>query len=212
VKDGTDDTFCSPEPLPVAESREGVGRAVAVQSGGNSPGDSSLSDSPINDARDTSEWDSYVDSQIRNSWPDLGIDEQAFCDEYLDNGYKHREAALAVERPANSGIKLLNKPLCREYIVWNENKRRQRRVVSERFFDAQLTELYDKAIGEVEVPLVTGSGVCLEAKKFNGGLALQIIQERAKISGITKPEMAELGVTVVLDMAALTGTKVVSEQ
>ena len=205
MSDGADDSLCSPEFIPDEDEGEDIGRGVSVETGSNRAGNSLLSDTPSNSLGLTSEWDTYIDSQIRDSWSDLKHDEQAFCDEFLDNGYKHREAALTIERSADSGIRLLNKPLCREYIHFHEQKRRARRIVSERFFDAQLADLYDQAIGDVEVPLVTGSGIELTAKKFNGPLALGIIQERGKLSGVTKPDAPDNQINVIIDVGALTG-------
>ena len=208
MDDVADDAFSSQEPRLVKDEAEDAGREIAVDAGGNSSGGSLLLDSKSNGAPNTSEWDSYVDTQIHKGWPDLTFEEQGFCDEYLENGYKHREAAVVVGRSPSAGIRLVNKPLCREYIMYYENKRRQRRIVSERFFDAQLTELYDMALGEIEVPIVTGSGEELTARKFNGPLALAVLQERAKISGVSKPDETEVGgVNVIIDVGALVGHK-----
>lgn len=48
----------------------------------------------------------------------------------------------------------------------------------------------------------------LTAKKFNGALALGIIQERAKLSGVAKPEQADTQVNVIINEAALIGVQV----
>jgi len=214
----TDDKLCGGEPMVTEVKGEDVGREVTVQTGGNSPGSALLLDTQSQELEPASEWDTYVDSQIRSDWKDMPFEERAFCDEYLENGYKHRLAAESAGYALSAGIRLINKPLLREYIHWAEAKKRSRTLVSEHFFDAQLAELYDQAIGEVEVACVTGQGDKFDALKFDGRLALSIIQERAKISGVSKPEIAEGtgGVTVVIDVGALLGkekpTKVVSEQ
>jgi len=212
-----DNKFCSGEPMVTEVKGESTGRDIVVEAGSNSAGSALLLDQESKGLEPTNEWDTYIDSQIRSDWKDMPFEERAFCDEYLENGYKHRLAAESAGYALSAGIRLVNKPLLREYIHWAEAKKRSRRLVSEHFFDAQLAELYDQAIGEVEVDLVTGQGDAFRALKFNGGLALSIIQERAKISGVSKPEIAEGagGVTVVIDVGALLGkekTKVVSEQ
>ena len=213
MTNGADDQLCGVESVSVAESAIDSGQSSSGDAGSDSSKSSLLSNQKSDLAGPTSEWDTYVDTQIRHDWVDLGHDERAFCDEYLENGYKHRDAAETIDRPPSSGIRILHKPLCREYIHLMEAKRRDRRIVSERFLDAQLSQLYDQATGEEAVPLVTGSGMELTAKKFNGQLALGIIQERAKLSGVAKPEIADTQVNVIIDMNALTGdNKVVSEQ
>lgn len=213
MTNGADDQLCSVEPVSVAESAIDSGRKATVPSGSDSPESTLLSDQKSSLAGPTSEWDTYVDTQIRNDWVDLGHDEKAFCDEYLENGYNHRDAAVTIERSANAGIRILNKPLCREYILHAENKRRSRSLITEMFMEAQYFQLLDEANGEVEVAIVTGSGASLNAKRYDGNLKKAVLEAMGKLSGISKPELGDTQVNVIIDMNALTGNnKVVSEQ
>jgi len=193
------------------------GRSVVVQIGSDSGSGSQGLDQESLDTTAADEWDSYIDTQKRDGWSDLDYAKQAFCDEYLSNGYNHREAAVSVDFPVHRGKKLLNDPLCREYIVEAEQARRNRSLVTERFLEAQYFQLLDQANGDEEVAIVTGSGAQLNAKKFDGNLKHAVLKELGAISGVTKPDAAALGgVTVIIDMGALTGAdhkpKVISEQ
>ncbi len=205
--DGTHDPLCSVESTPVAEQGSGTGSEVIEQPGISSPGGSSVSNQTLLGTESPDEWDTYVESQERNGWLDISIDEIAFCDEYLANGYKHREAAISCEFAASAGIRLVRKPLLRAYITHQQDKKRLRSIVTERFLDAQLMDLYDQAIGEVDVAIVTANGDEISAKKFNGSLALSIIQERSKTAGVTKGEEGKGGalVNVTIDMGSLLG-------
>lgn len=213
MTDGADQQLHSIELQPIAESGGDSGRTVSVESGSDSTKSSLLSDPKSDLAGPTSEWDTYVDTQLRNDWPDLGHDEQAFCDEYLENGYNHREAAELIDRPLSAGIRLLNKPLCREYILWQEHKRRARSLITELFLESQYFQLLSEANGDVEVPLVTGSGIQLNAKKYDGTLKKAVLDSMGKLSGVSKPEVSDTQVNVIIDVGALIGeNKVVSEQ
>ncbi len=166
-----------------------------------------LPNSQSNETAVASEWDTYVNNQIRDKWPDLSFQKRHFGNEYLKNGYNHREAALSCGRIANAGIRLISEPLIREYILYLEAQRTSRSIISERFLEAQYMELLSQANGEVEVPLVTGAGEKITAQKFNGSLKLAVLQELGKVSGVTKPDAQETGkVTVVIDIGKLTGT------
>ena len=216
MTNGADEQLHSVGPEPI-EGEGGVsGRTVPEQPAGDRATSSLLSNPQSALAGPTSEWDTYVDTQIRHDWVDLPHDERAFCEEYLVNGYNHRDASEAIDRPASSGIRLLNKPLCREYILWTEHKKRARSLITEQFMESQLFQTLDQANGDVDVPLVTGSGIKIVAKKFNGPLKLAVLQEMGKLSGISKPEVSDVNLTVVIDVGALIGeenkNRIVSEQ
>ena len=207
VENGDNDSLGSVESAPVAEQGSGVGSEVTKQPGSNGTSGTQKPDQVLLGAESPDEWDTYVESQERNGWLDISVDEIAFCDEYLQNGYKHREAALVCEWNPAKGIRLVNKPLLRAYIAHQEDKKRLRSIVTERFLDAQLMELYDQAIGEVPVAIVTANGGEMTACKFNGALALSIIQERSKTAGVTEEDKGKNGplVHVSINMADLLG-------
>ena len=216
MTNGADEQLHSVGPESV-ESEGGIaGRAISVEPPSDSAGSSLLSDSQSNLAGPTSEWDTYVDSQIRHDWVDLPHHERAFCEEYLVNGYNHRDAAEVIERPPNSGITLLHKPLCREYILWSEQKKRARSLITEQFLESQYFQLLEQANGDIEVHLVTGSGLKLTAKKFDGPLKKAILDSMGKLSGVTKPDESTTPINVIIDVGALIGeenrAKIVSEQ
>lgn len=154
-----------------------------------------------------------VNSQKEKGFPILTEQERAFGYEYITNGYNHRSAAEKCGRPADAGVGLKRKPYIAAFIAHLQEVTFQSEIIVKDFIDAKLDDLYDMAVGEVEVPLVTGDGSTFTAKKFQGGLALNIIQERAKLHGITKPaEEGGGGVKVYIDMRAALGEKSVDNE
>lgn len=131
----------------------------------------------------------YVSNQRENGWPDLHPQFKAFAETYLINGYDHRKAAEEVGFPPARGIALLRNTLIRVFISDIQSSILETGIVTKDLIDARLDVLYEMAIGEIEIPIVTGMGDEFYAKKFHGQLALSIIQERSKMHGITKPEI-----------------------
>ena len=149
-----------------------------------------------------------VDNQITAGWPVLSDQDKAFAYEYIENGYDHRSAASEVGYSADTGIKLKRKPYIAAFIQHLQERMYKSNTVVKEFIDAKLDDLYDMAIGDVEVPLVLGDGTEKTAKKFHGGLALQILQERSKTHGIVKEEIGNKGQVIInIDLGMALGQK-----
>lgn len=154
-----------------------------------------------------------IDVQKENNFPILSEQERAFGYEYIANGYNHRKAAQKCGHSANTGISLKRRPYVAAFIAYLQEKSFCSELVVKDFIDAKLDELYDMAIGDTEVPIVLGDGTSMEAKKFQGTLALNILQERSKMNGITKEaDIGNTGVKVYIDMRAALGEKEVSAE
>ena len=149
-----------------------------------------------------------IDNQKAGNWPALSDQDRAFGYEYIQNGYDHRLAASEVGYSPDSGIKLKRRPYVAAFIQHLQEQMHESNFVVKGFIDARLDDLYDMAIGEVEVPLVLGDGTEKTAKKFHGGLALQILQERSKTHGIVKEEKTNHAQVIVnIDMGMALGQK-----
>jgi hypothetical protein len=151
---------------------------------------------------------SLVDQQAERNWIILEPEEKAFAQEYVINGYDHRNAADKVGYSPNTGLSIKRRPYVAAYIEYLLDRMHASNLVVKGFIDAKLDDLYDMAIGDEEVPLVLGDGSCIDAKKFHGGLALQILQERSKVAGIVKDEKVNQGqVTINIDLGRALGQK-----
>lgn len=149
-----------------------------------------------------------VKAQEERGWPDIEPVHKAFAHEYVLNGYDHLSAAERVGIARSGGIRVRRKPLVSAYINWLQERKLKSDIITKDFVSARLEDLYDMAIGEIDIPLVTGAGESFYAKKFQGGLALQILQEQSKMNGITKPDENNGGnVTVNIDMGFALGQK-----
>ncbi len=156
--------------------------------------------------------DDDIEIQKGKDWPGVEPSHKAFAYEYVSNGYNHSDAAEKVGLPRSSGLRIRRLPLVTAFIAWIQEAKFQTTIITKEFIECKLDDLYDMAIGEVDVPCVTGSGETFSAPKFQGGLALQILQERSKMNGITKQEEKDnSGVTVVISMENAIGAPVTIE-
>ena len=154
-----------------------------------------------------------LELEIESNWPSLCPQEKGFALEYIENGFDHREAAKTVGRAKAAGIKLLRKPLVHAYISHLQKQYVQESLFTQQFYEAKLLELYEMAVGDVEVPMVDSDGEQFKAKKFHGSLALNILKERGLTTGVAKPEeRGPGGVKVVIDMGALLGNAPVTTE
>ena len=186
----------------------GIKQEIAVQPEGSGPSDSQAVNKalPVSGSKHEQYTDEFVEYQIAEGWPDLDNQERAWADEFVINGFNHREAAVEVGLPAKKGIHLTRKPLLRRYISYIQQKMSVGTIVTKEFIDAHLQELYERAIGEVAVPLVTGDGRPFEANKYDGNLAIKILQERGKLAGVVEDDSNSGHTTnVIIDVGALVG-------
>lgn len=149
----------------------------------------------------------YLDKQREQDFPDLCEQLRAFCHEYVANGYDHRQAAIEVGRAASGASKLLRNPLVRHYVRYLQDIRMDSSFVTKDFMEAKLSEMMEMAMGEVEIPVVLADGEQHNVKKFQGELALKILQKRGELSGAAKPAETSGGgnVSVHIDVGALLG-------
>lgn len=151
---------------------------------------------------------SLVDQQAERNWLILSTEEKAFSQEYVINGYDHRSAATKVGFAAATGISIKRRPYVAAYIEHLLERMHSANLVVKGFIDAKLDDLYDMAIGDEPVPIILGDGSAIDAKKFHGGLALQILQERGKLHGLIKEEKRNQGqVTINIDLGKVLGEK-----
>jgi len=147
-----------------------------------------------------------VERNRENGFQDLGDQRRAFCIEYVSNGYKERKAAVKVGFAESTGAKLKREPLVAAYIVDLQKKYLAESIVTKQTLDVYLDELEDIAMGRVSIPIVTGSGEKINAKKFHADMAMKVYNERSKLHGIVEEEdKANAAVNVTINMAGMTG-------
>jgi len=146
-----------------------------------------------------------------DNFPDLDDVRQAFCITYVQNGYKHREAAATVGLSPDRGISLKREPLCAAFIADLQKKYLAESLVTKEMLDMRLDVLEEIAMGEVEVPFVSGLGATFNAKKFYPDLALKIYQERAKLHDFADEENKVAPVNVTINVGAMLGQTVISD-
>ncbi len=137
-----------------------------------------------------------------------GLDEvrQAFCIAYVQNGYRHRDAAVAVGLMPDVGIGMKREPVCAAFIVDLQKKYLAESSVTKEMLDIKLDTLEDMAMGDIEVPMVSAMGAQIHLKKFHPELAMKVFQERAKLHNFADEENKVAPVNVTINVAALLGT------
>jgi hypothetical protein len=131
----------------------------------------------------------YLEQQKEKDWPDLQPQHRAFAEVYVFNAYDHRAAAKEAGLNPDLGVKLKRVPLIRAYIAHIQKQLFESNIVTKDFVDAKLDDLLDMAMGEIEVACVDAkTSQEFNAKKFHGQLALQVLQEKSRLSGIQTPD------------------------
>jgi len=131
----------------------------------------------------------FINEQAENDWPCLSYKYRVFAEEYVSNGYDHRQAANDAGFSREKGIVLTRNPFIKTYVSYIRGFDKTKSLVTRDFVDSKLAELYDMAIGDEKIDQVTSKGETFAASLFDGKLALGILQERAKINGIYETGM-----------------------
>jgi len=148
---------------------------------------------------------SAVAANRENDFQDLDPLRQAFCITYVQNGYKHRDAAVAVGLDPGTGTRLKREPLCAAFIADLQRKYLAESSVTKEMLDIRLDVLEEMAMGEVDVNMVNSLGAQMSVKKFHPELALKIYQERAKLHDFADEENKVSPVNVTINVGAMLG-------
>ncbi len=148
---------------------------------------------------------STIERNRENGFEDLEDQKKAFCIKYVTNGYNHREAAEDVGINPNRGIQLKNEPLISAYIHDLQQQFLAESIVTKQVMDSKLDVLEDIAMGRVEIPLVTGAGDKIEAKKFHPDLAMKVYAEKVRLHKVVEDAKGSGHVNVVINMAGMIG-------
>lgn len=148
---------------------------------------------------------STIERNRENGFMDLDEAKKAFCIVYVTNGYKHREAAEEAGLNPDKGIQLKREPLVSAYIYDLQQQYLAESIVTKQVMDAKLDELEDIAMGRVEIPLVTGAGDKIEAKKFMPDMAMKVYSEKVRLHKIVEDKSKSGHVSVSINMAGMVG-------
>ena len=148
---------------------------------------------------------SAVERNRGNGFEDLDEAKKAFCILFVTNGYKHREAAEEAGFNPDKGVQLKKEPLVSAYIHDLQKKYLAESIVTKQVMDTKLDELEDIAMGRVEIPMVTGAGDKIDAKKFHPDMAMKVYSERTKLHKIVEDGKGSGHVSVTINVAGMIG-------
>ncbi|KKK47800.1 hypothetical protein LCGC14_3151500, partial [marine sediment metagenome] len=124
---------------------------------------------------------------------ELGPQLKLFCYEYLVD-FNYRRAAVAVERSADAGIKLLRNPTVTRYIKILTDELAGESLISRDMVQYELLNNFlPKARGDEAINGVDRDGKQWSGKVTNMGAHAKAIELMAKHSGFTLPEIVKGG-------------------
>ena len=147
----------------------------------------------------------YIKVQKHRGWPDLDPKHREFANEYLINGFKHREAAKEVG--VSDPTRAMRNPLVRAYIANLQELNGNIRLLNQQFVEQRYMELIPKLMGEEEVPIFdVKEGISVNAKKFHSAETVAVLRDLGKASGYqADEEKASQVVNVQINIGDLTG-------
>ena len=150
-------------------------------------------------------------------WPRLSQDEQAFVAAYVENSYSMPEACTALKISRAEGSRLLRNTTLRKAIGEVQHELDGIEFLNEKWVKAQLLRLYPMVIGDEPVPMITAAGEETEARKFDAGTAMRIIEYVAPKAqktavNLTINNINKLSDEQLEELAAKGMERVVSEQ
>jgi hypothetical protein len=109
-------------------------------------------------------------------WPVLQPDEQAFVAAYIENAYSLPEACAALKMNRTVAGKMLRTVTIRKAIAEVQKEFDNLDFLNEAWVKAQLLRIYPMAVGDEPVPYITSAGEEAEGRKFDGHLAMKIVE------------------------------------
>jgi len=142
-------------------------------------------------------------SELRLAEQALEPQERMFCYEYLTD-YDHRRAAVAVDRSADAGIRLLRKTEIARFINLLSDELAAESLITRDMVQYELLHGYlPRARGDMAIQGVDRDGVAFNAKVTNMAAYGKALDLMSKHSGFTVPEVVAGGLTINVDFGKL---------
>ena len=153
-----------------------------------------------------------VERNRLSDWEDLSPEQRAFAYEYLQNGYNHREAAKVAGYKPDNGYRMLRHPLIASFILKLQEEAYDQSLLTKQFVEAQYLEILPKLKGQEDVPMITGQGEEILAKKFHSAETVAVLRDLSKISGMQVEEKQNRNaVNVQINVGAMRGESPIVE-
>ncbi|REK56689.1 MAG: hypothetical protein DWQ49_09975 [Bacteroidetes bacterium] len=154
---------------------------------------------PIDDTQNV------IERNKLDGWVDLDSKRKAFAMRYIID-YDHRTAAEESGFSPNIAMSLLREPLTAAFISELQKEKGLSNIVTSDFIKTQFVNLIPYLSGQIEVPIVTGSGEQIEARKFYPGELVNVLKELAKSTKFYEDGSSDKGVTnIQINMGDLVG-------
>ncbi len=142
-------------------------------------------------------------SDLRLAEQELDAPERMFCYEYLID-YNHRRAATAVERSADSGVKLLRNPKIAHFIRLLGDELAAESLITRDMVQYELLHGFlPRARGDIPVHALDRDGTQVSGKVTNMAAYGKALDLMAKHSGFTAAEVVAGGLTININHKAM---------
>lgn len=147
-----------------------------------------------------------------NDWVDVPAKAKVFAHEFSVVG-NLTSACRAVGIGRERGARLLKDPLVSAYVAYLQETLVLDTLITRSFVELGLLDVYEKCMGEVDVPNVTKDGDVVMAPRFNAAGAMSALKEMKPLAGMNKEEGVDgHGVTVKIDLHGFTGSTSIDER
>jgi len=109
-------------------------------------------------------------------WPALSVNEKAFVAAYVENAYSLPQACEALKMDRGVANRMLRNVTIRKAIGEVQHELDGIDFLNHAWVKAQLLRLFPMAVGDEPVPYITNTGEQAEGCKYDGNLAMKIIE------------------------------------
>jgi hypothetical protein len=149
---------------------------------------------------------SLLDYNKANGWPDVTPQQKLFSREFAHIGILSR-ACKASKVSTAKAVMWVRDPLISAYIGYIQEELSSRSLLTRQFVELSLLEQYEKANGNIDIPIVDRNGDVIMAPRWNGQVALGVLKEMGSMIDIGKRPESK-GVTVNINLDSFVGRTV----
>lgn len=158
--------------------------------------------------REQQELSTWLEYNRNYNWPDLPSQSKVLVHKVVENNGNITQASKVVGIGRSRAARILQDPLVGAYRDDMEAELRRDSLISRHWLELESIDLYEKMIGEQDIPMVTRDGDQIIAKSFNPSGANAAMKTLMVLGGVSTAEGAGTdkgAVNVQINMGDFTG-------
>ena len=125
------------------------------------------------------DYELWLKTQVDSGFPELSLAARQFAIEMIECR-DHLLAADLAQIPRNQAMKMWRHPLVQAFMAYLNEKRTNYSLIDSSFIEVQYLSLFNKLMGNEEVPMVDKDGTAISRKKFHASEAVAALGAMAK--------------------------------